>query len=142
MSYLDKELISDLKKHNINFAVLSQAEHEFMVSEINERLPFSGNKIAWSTLDNSINLGFESTGMAIELLAAEIKKVANNNLIFIGDSACDDAYSISIEHINQALGIFSELPQHTYIVSKPISWIACISFEGHLDFANLYNEFK
>jgi hypothetical protein len=91
-------------------------------------------------LESSINLGSEPSSLAISLLAQEIRKVADADLIFIGDSACDDAYSINPEHLIQTLKIFSELPQHTYIVSEAITWIACISFEGHVDFATLHTE--
>ena len=71
------------------------------------------------------------------MLAEKISAVADGELVLIGDSACDDAYSVSVEHLEQILRVMSELPQHTYILQKSLAWIACISFEGHLDFANI-----
>lgn len=134
MSYFDEELITDLKKLNIDFSVISQTEQDSMVSEINERIPFSGNQIDWSSLGNSIDFGLAPSTLAISLIAAEICKASDNDLIIISDSACDNAYSISPEHLNQVLKVLSEFPQHTYILSADFTWIACISFEGHLDF--------
>lgn len=139
MSYFDEELITDLKKLNIDFSVISQAEQDSMVSRINERIPFSGNQIDWSRLGSSINFGSASSTLAISLIAAEICKVSDNDLIIISDSACDHAYSISPEHLNRTLKVLSEFPQHTYIVSEVSNWIACISFEGHLDFCKFFS---
>jgi hypothetical protein len=137
MSYLDDELIADLKRLNINFSILSEAEHAAIVRRINERILFAGSQIAWSALEYSINFGSASSNLAIFMLAKKISAMADDEFIFIGDSACDDAYSVKVEHLEQALRIFSELPQHTYILQKSVAWIACISFEGHLDFANI-----
>ena len=137
MSYFDEEVTADLKAFNINFDILPEVDHASMVSKINETVPFSGSKVAWSSLETSINFGPTSSDLAILNLAKEIQKLTGDNLIFIGDSACDEAYSISPAHIDKALSIFSEIPQHTYIVSKSLTWIACISFEGDLDLASL-----
>ncbi|WP_438868384.1 hypothetical protein [Pseudomonas sp. L1(2025)] len=139
MSYFDEELITDLKKLNIDFSVISQAEQDSMVSRINERIPFSGNQIDWSRLES---FGSASSILAISLIAAEICKISDNDLVIISDSACDNAYSISPEHLNQVLKILSDLPQHTYIVSEDFTWIACISFEGRLDFCKFFSEPK
>lgn len=137
MSYFDKEVLSDLSKHNISFDVLTEIEHSSIVREINERIPFSGSKIAWTKLKNSINFSYNPLDLATSRLADEIRKVTDDNLIFVGDSACDEAYSIDPDFLEEALRIFSELPQHTYIVQKSLTWIACITFEGDLNFANL-----
>lgn len=137
MSYLDEELIADLKKLKISFNTLSEVEHNAIARKINESIPFIGNQIAWSTLENSISFGPASSNLAISMLAEKISAVADGELVLIGDSACDDAYSVSVEHLEQILRVMSELPQHTYILQKSLAWIACISFEGHLDFANI-----
>lgn len=142
MSYFDEELITDLKKLNIDFSVISQEEQDSMVSRINERIPFSGNQIDWSRLGSSVNFGSASSTLAISLIAAEICKISDNDLVIISDSACDNAYSISPEHLNQVLKVLSDFPQHTYIVSEDFTWIACISFEGHLDFCKFFSEPK
>ncbi|MFP3496450.1 hypothetical protein SB759_19660 [Pseudomonas sp. SIMBA_059] len=140
MSHFDEVLIKDLKKNNIAFNTLSPIEQDSVINKIHKHVPFSGSKIIWKSLKSSLNLGSEPSDSSIFLLAEEINKVTSADLIFIGDSACDDAYSIGHEHLTQTLRIFSELPQHTYIVSPEINWIACISFEGHLDFATILTE--
>lgn len=137
MSYFDEELVADLKDSDIGFDIISEAEHSSMLRRINEKVPFSGSKVAWKHLEASINFGLASSVSAVSHLAEEIRNVTDEDLIFIGDSACDEAYSIGLKHIDKVLRIFSELPQHTYIVPKSLAWIACISFEGDLDFAKL-----
>ncbi|WP_052958841.1 hypothetical protein [Pseudomonas marginalis] len=137
MSYFDEELTADLKIFNICFDILSEIEHASIVSKMNEKLPFSGSKISWSNLEASINFGLASSDLAISRLAEEIRRLTDGDLIFIGDSACDEAYSINSKHIEKAIKIFSELPQHTYVISKSLTWIACISFEGDLDFVDI-----
>lgn len=142
MSYFDEELITDLKKLNIDFSVISETEQDSMISKINERIAFSGNQIDWSSLGNSINFGLAPSTLAISLIAAKICKTSDNDLIIISDSACDNAYSISPKHLNQVLKVLSEFPQHTYILSTDFTWIACISFEGHLDFCKFLSSSK
>ncbi|WLH75928.1 hypothetical protein PSH70_10805 [Pseudomonas fluorescens] len=137
MNYFDEELIKDLKKLNITFSILSEAEHNAIVNSINETMPFSGSQIAWSKLKNSINFGFEASNLAISLLTEEINKKTNRKLYFVGD-ACSEGYSIGPEKLGEALKILSELPQHTYIIPEPMTWIACLSFEGHIDFAAIH----
>lgn len=137
MSYFDDELIAELRSHNIAFNILPANDHASIVREINENIPFSGSKIAWSKLNNSMNFGGDLTDSPILRLAKEIKKVANDTIIIVGDSVCDDAYCINREQLEEALRVFSEIPQHTYIVQKQLNWIACISFEGDIDFALL-----
>lgn len=137
MNYFDEEVVADLKALNIKFDILLEGDHASLVSKINENVPFSGSKVAWNNLETSFNFGFASSDLSISTLAKEIQKLTNDNPIFIGDSACDEAYSINLIHIEKALRVFSEIPQHTYIVSKSLAWIACMSFEGDLDLARL-----
>jgi hypothetical protein len=137
MSYFDDELTAELKALNISFDVLSQTEHASMVVKINEAVRFSGSQIPWNNLKNSVNFGWAPSKKAIAQLAEEIEKLADKDLIFLGDSACDEAYSIGVEYLEKTLRVFSELPQHTYIMPKSLNWIACISFAGYLDFAIL-----
>ncbi|MBD9460808.1 hypothetical protein IB241_24270 [Pseudomonas sp. PDM05] len=56
MSYLDDELIADLKRLNINFSILSEAEHAAIVRRINERILFAGSQIPKSQPRRPINL--------------------------------------------------------------------------------------
>ena len=137
MNYFDKEIITDLKTHNIGFQTLTDAEHKIIVHEINKKIPFSSSKIDWKILKNSHIFFYEPLSIAALQLAEKIREVSDGNLIFVGDSACDEAYSIAPESLEQALKLFSELPQHTYILQSSLNWIACISFEGDIDFARL-----
>lgn len=137
MSHFDDKLIAELRSHNIAFNILPANDHASIVREINENIPFSGSKIAWSKLNNSMNFGGDLTDSPTSRLAKEIKKVADDTIIIVGDSVCDDAYCINLEQLEEALSVFSEIPQHTYIVQKQLNWIACISFEGDIDFALL-----
>jgi hypothetical protein len=140
MSYFDDELIKELKAHNIPFNILSVNNHNSIVREINERIPFSGSKIAWSKLKKSISFEDELPHAANSQLAKEIKNVATDEIVILGDSVCDEAYIIHSEDLEEALRFFSEIPQHTYITSTSLEWIACISFEGQWNFANLVSE--
>ncbi|MGX5797165.1 hypothetical protein ACWHY4_25930 [Pseudomonas sp. E2-15] len=136
MNYFDEELIKEFKSLNIKFTVLSEAKHEAIVDSINETMPFSGSQIAWSKLTNSINFGLQASDLAISLLIEEINKVTNDNLYFVGD-ACSEGYLVDHGDLSQVVKILSEFPQHTYIVPEPMTWIACLSFEGYIDFANI-----
>ncbi|WP_330211393.1 hypothetical protein [Pseudomonas sp. AM4(2022)] len=134
MSYLDDEIINDLKKMSVKFSILSEAEHDLIVELTNETIPFSGSQIAWSFFKEKTYIGPSSSQVTLEKLEKKIKSTTERNVIFIGD-ATDNAYSITTSGLIHALQFFSTTPQHTYILQKPLDWIACISFEGDVDFA-------
>ncbi|WP_248751938.1 hypothetical protein [Pseudomonas sp. MWU15-20650] len=134
MSYLDDEIINDLKKMNVKFSIPPEAEHDLIVELINENIPFSGNQIAWSLLKENTYIGPSSSHVTLEKLEKIIKSTTERNVIFIGD-ATDNAYSITTSDLMHSLQLFSKTPQHTYILQKQLDWIACISFEGDVDFA-------
>ncbi|WP_124402035.1 hypothetical protein [Pseudomonas synxantha] len=136
MSYLDDEIINDFKQMNVQFSVHSEAEHDSMVDLINETIPFSGSQIAWSSFKEITYIGPSSAYTTLEKLEKKIKSATERNITFIGD-ATDKAYSITINDLMHSLHFFSKVPQHTYILQKQLDWIACISFEGDVDFVKL-----
>lgn len=136
MSYLDDEIINDFKQMNVQFSVPSEAEHDSMVELINETIPFSGSQIAWSSFKEITYIGPSSSHTTLEKLEKKIKSATERHIIFIGD-ATDNAYSITINDLMHSLHFFSKIPQHTYILQKQLDWIACISFEGDVDFVKL-----
>lgn len=136
MSYLDGEIVKDFKKLNIKFNIAPQTEHDLIVKIINEAVPFSGSQIAWSSFNNNTYIGLSSSQATLATLEHKIKSATQCNITFIGDST-DQAYSIKISNLLQSLQIFSRIPQHTYILQKQLNWLACISLEGDIDFAEL-----
>ncbi|WP_300627830.1 hypothetical protein [Pseudomonas sp.] len=136
MSYLDDEIIKDLNRLNIEFDIPVEAEHDLIVETINAAVPFSGNQIAWSQFKENTYIGLSSLRSTLETLEKKIQAATKQNVIFIGD-ATDNAYSIKCRDLMQSLHIFSNIPQHTYILQKQLDWIACISFEGDIDFAKI-----
>ena len=137
MNYFDEEIIMDLNTHSIGYEILTNAEHKHIVDDMNEKIPFSVSKIDWSKLGDSHIFLWQTIKHSDFQLAEIIRNFSEGNLIFVGDSACDEAYSIKPENLEQALKSFSELPQHTYILQASLNWIACISFEGDIGFALL-----
>ncbi|CRM09450.1 hypothetical protein [Pseudomonas sp. 37 R 15] len=136
MSYLDDEIVKDLYRLNIEFDIPAEVEHDLIVETINAAVPFSGNQIAWSLFKENTYVGPSSLRSTLEILEKKIKAATKCNVIFIGD-ATDNAYSITCRDLMQSLQIFSKIPQHTYILQKQLDWIACISFEGDIDFAKI-----
>lgn len=136
MSYLDDEIIEYFKKNNTEITPLTKIKHDLMVEKMSQRIPFSVTNIAWSLLKNSIYLGVATSKTSMDALVEKIKLTTESDVIIIGD-ATDDAYSIGIKHLSQALGIFSTIPQHTYITQESLDWIAGISFEGYIYFSKL-----
>ncbi|WP_218170110.1 hypothetical protein [Pseudomonas costantinii] len=106
------------------------------MNAINENIPFSGSQIAWKLLKGSIYFGMATSQATLKSLAEKIKSVSASHVFVVGD-ATDNAYSINVKDLFPALQIFSTIPQHTYITQENLSWIACISFEGDIDFSTL-----
>jgi hypothetical protein len=107
MNYFDKILIKDLNDGEIRFNILSEEENASIVRDINKTISFSGSKINWEKLKDGMYFGDEPSAQVILRLAVQIRKVTDGNLIFIGDSAYDNVYSINPEHLEKALRIFS-----------------------------------
>lgn len=136
MGYFDEEIIRDFKKAKTNLVILSDAELDLIVKNINKNISFSGSQIAWHLLENSAYLGLTTSQAALKALTGKIKQVAKGCVFIVGDST-DHAYSVNVKDITVALELFSAIPQHTYLTQANHNWIACLSFEGHIDFSNL-----
>ncbi|MDT3312180.1 hypothetical protein QZR14_12530 [Pseudomonas sp. rhizo66] len=135
MSYFDDELEKDLSNSNITFEKLKPEVHDSFVSSINKKFPFSGSKITWNTLPNSMNYVKKEANQAFIDISKRITTLNASEIIFIGDSLTDKAYKISTANLECALAIFADIPQHTYFFSESLSFIGCISSEGEIDFS-------
>ncbi|MGY4641017.1 hypothetical protein [Pseudomonas sp. TE24901] len=135
MNYFDEEVIKDFQNHNAELIILTEAECDLLINAISS-LPFSGIQIAWKSLKGSTYLGTMESLEAQNSLVEKIISASDDDILIIGDTA-DNAYSIDVKTLALAIEIFSQLPQHTFITQKNLSWIACISFRGHIDFSTL-----
>lgn len=135
MSYYDDELEKELSELNIPYKRLEKEKHDRLVSEINKKVPFSGSKISWATLQNSMRHNTDK--QSIKWISERIISLNEENVIFIGDSLLEDAYQINTKNLERSLIVFSDIPQHTYFFSNNLNWIGCISSEGDIDFGEL-----
>lgn len=135
MNYFDEEVIKDFQNHNADLIILTEAECNLTIDAINT-LPFFGSQIAWKSLKGSTYLGTMESSEAQNSLVEKIISASNDDILIVGDNT-DNAYSISVKNLALAIEIFSSLPQHTYITQKDLSWIACITFRGDIDFSPL-----
>ncbi|MFW9080178.1 hypothetical protein ACOI9X_13005 [Pseudomonas sp. P2757] len=135
MSYFDDELEKDLTAFNILFEILEPEAHETFVSSINEKLPFSGSKIVWNTIKNSMSYAKSEKKQALFDISNKIRDLNVSEIIFIGDSLTESAYRTSTARLENILKIFSDIPQHTYFFSDSLSFIGCISSEGEINFS-------
>lgn len=141
MNLFDEDLVKTLKKHAIPHKQLSDKEQDEFIKKIHEKVTFSGSQIDWKTLKNATELGKADRPSALYIISEQLCSLGIQNIIFIGDSAIEHAYSIKIKDIKKAVEIFAEFPQHTYIFPENLHWIGCLAFEGHIDYAELpYNE--
>jgi hypothetical protein len=141
MNYFDIELEKHLKAENIHYERLPSEAEEKCINKIQEKIIFSGSQIDWKALQNATNLSHMDKSLALNEISEKLNSLGVEGVIFLGDSAIGHAYSIAITNIRRALDIFAEFPQHTYIFPENLHWIACLSFEGHIDYAELpYNE--
>ncbi|NNA68383.1 hypothetical protein [Pseudomonas gessardii] len=137
MSYFDEFLIDTLQKKGIGFLQLSKTEEAKLIDEIQKKFTFVGSKIDWSTVKDSVNLNTLDRLEALAQISEALSHLTVKNVCFLGDSAIDHAYIVQIDDIREAIDIFSEIPQHTYVFPENLCWIACITFEGDLDYVDL-----
>ncbi|MCU1752883.1 hypothetical protein [Pseudomonas sp. 6D_7.1_Bac1] len=84
-------------------------------------------------MQSSINFNDNEGDFVLKKISEKIKTLDVAEVIFIGDSATEDAYQVNVLDLEPALEILAEIPQHTYFFSTELSWIACITMEGHVD---------
>lgn len=137
MNLFDDDLVKTLKKHAIPYKQLPDKEQEHFIKKIHEKVIFSGSQINWKILKNATELGNANRLLALNIISEQLCSLGVQNVIFIGDSAIEHAYSIKIKNIKKAIEIFAEFPQHTYIFPERLHWIACLAFEGYIDYADL-----
>ena len=133
MSYFDEEFIQQLAAENIPYRPLLPAEEKTLINAINSRFPFSCGRIRWDVIPGSVH--FENNREAnLKALSALTESTRAANVILIGDSLTETAYSVNISHVGTTLTLFSEIPQHNYVLPEDLNWIACMSMEGYMDF--------
>jgi len=137
MNYFDIELEKHIKADNIHYERLPNEAEEKLINKIQEKTTFTGSKIDWETLQNATNLSHMDKFLALNEISEKLNSLAVQRVIFLGDSAIEYAYSIAITDLRRSLDIFAEFPQHTYIFPERLNWIACLAFEGHIDYADL-----
>ena len=137
MSYFDELLIDTLQKKGIDFLQLSKTEEAKLINEIQKKFTFVGSNIDWSTVKKPVNLNTLDRLEALAKISEALSHLNTKNVCFLGDSVIDHAYVVQIDDIREAIDIFSEIPQHTYVFPENLCWIACITFEGDLDYVDL-----
>lgn len=137
MSYFDNLIIGELLKSGIHHEILTAHDHEAACEVIHTKTNFVGNQINWQNLHNFENFNHLKKQGALDLLEKTITSHACKNVFLIGDSAMDRAYSIQTKDIRNALDKFADVPQHLYILPGTSNWIACISAEENIDYAEL-----
>lgn len=137
MSYFDNLIISELLKDGTHHEILTAHDHKAACELIRTKTNFVGSQINWQKLKNFENFNHLKKEDALDLLAKKITDHPSKKVFFIGDSAMDEAYSISTKDIRNALNIFADVPQHLYMLPDTSNWIACISIEGNIDYAEL-----
>ncbi|NIL17434.1 hypothetical protein AU074_06670 [Pseudomonas sp. ATCC PTA-122608] len=141
MNHFDTELEKSLKTDNIHYERLPKKDEENLINKIQQKITFSGSQINWKILQNATDLSHIDKSLAFSEISEKLNSLGVQRVIFLGDSAIEYAYSIAIADLRRALDIFAEFPQHTYIFPEQLHWIACLAFEGHIDYADLpYDE--
>ncbi|NWE14389.1 hypothetical protein [Pseudomonas yamanorum] len=137
MNHFDTELEKSLKTDNIHYERLPNKDEKRLINKIQRKITFAGSQIDWKTLQNATDLSHMEKSLALTEISEKLNSLAVQRVIFLGDSAIEYAYSIAITDLRRALDIFAEFPQHTYIFPERLNWIACLAFEGYIDYADL-----
>ncbi|MBK5407517.1 hypothetical protein JFU58_03055 [Pseudomonas sp. TH34] len=140
MNYFDNNLVETLNKNGILYERLSDKEQEDFINNIQNKIIFAGSKIDWEALENATELSYMDRPLALTIVAEKLGSLGIQQVIFLSDSAIEHAYSININDIKKALEIFADFPQHTYIFPQSLHWIACLAFEGQIDYADLTHD--
>ncbi|SDU30611.1 hypothetical protein [Pseudomonas yamanorum] len=140
MNYFDNNLVETLNKNGILYERLSDKEQEDFINNIQNKIIFAGSKIDWKALENATELSYMDRPLALTIVAEKLGSLGIQQVIFLSDSAIEHAYSININDIKKALEIFADFPQHTYIFPQSLHWIACLAFEGQIDYADLTHD--
>ena len=94
MSYFDDELVTELSSQKINFDTLPTNDHDSVVRKTNENIAFQ-EAIAWNKLHKSIKFADNLPDLATSRRLRKIIKVADDEIIIVGDAVFDEAYCVN-----------------------------------------------
>ena len=138
---LQDELLEQMHKDIVaGKVVLSEVADQVYADMIYQYYPFIGSKINWSMVSGHFHEkisverfresihGFFNKIVQLQQLSQE------NTVIVVSDSAIDVALVLSVDPLQTYLEDIISLPQHTFVVPKDVSWCACFTMEGDMDF--------
>ncbi len=145
LSEIELELYKQLLKRLglSRFATISESAVASIIDQIQISFPFVGSQISWNQThghcsskwnrddeeDSLCEAANRVCGKVIDMNLVEM----DEELVILGDSAIDIGIMISWANFVSCLDIFSDLPQHTYVVAQDLRWCLTISLEGYVD---------
>jgi hypothetical protein len=107
---------------------------------INERFPFVGSKIDWTSVSGSIVEKLSSTDEILQCKAFMSSCLrgmdGKSPVVVVGDGLMNFQIETTISGIAYCLDDVLGLPQHTYITSPLCEWCLVFTMEGDMCFGN------
>lgn len=138
MSY-DLDLIESCKKTGIQINAPHSLEQYLEI--IDQKYPTIGGRIDLSSLPDykysranpeNIHLDYCNFVKSIPNLDDD-----DSEIIYIGDSLTDHAYTVKISDLQAFLCAIVDIPQSHYLFRSDFSWCINLSFENDMEFARL-----
>jgi hypothetical protein len=143
MTFYDNEFIEYSKKiipeKEFNNEFRMYSNDYLWVDYIQSIYPFSGSRINFSELENSVyyKICNENIFDYIKTITERNKLNVDGHIIYIGDNLIHNVYTFKLKYLLKLLPAVMEIPQHHYFCSEEEKWCINISFENDLQFGFL-----
>ncbi len=126
-------------KYNDSVEIITDSSQHCRLIE--KRFPFSGSKISWEQVPNSINIYLkdeEKLLITVLDLISELEEKdfinSKENIIVVGDGQFDFSYKLELEDLKTILKKIIDLPQHLYLMQENANWVLAVTSQRYIGF--------
>lgn len=148
MNFYETEILDFIELQNLGKDIDIEVDASKWVRLVSERFPFTGSRIAWDRVPNSVVAHLGDGEGEVEFFMNKFRTVVQENslvgcVVHVGDSLTDFSIAAELRVMEVVLPVMLEVPQHHYLVDRFGKWCMSFSMEGDFGFgfsANLRTE--
>ncbi len=135
-----QELLQDLSSDIECGNIIVSDDFDQWFDKIWKNFPFTGSKIAWSKVPESIELEIDKKDYEESIVSFFINIThkagvdESDVLVVVGDSSMNFSLQSHKDTLSKILLYIVSMPQHTYIIPIDSSWCLCYTMEGYMSF--------
>ena len=126
-------------KYNDSVEIITDSSQNCHLIE--KRFPFTGSKISWEQVPNSVEIYVKSEEELLITVLNLISELEQKNLInfkesiiIVGDGQFDFSYKLGLRDLKTILKEIIDIPQHLYLMQENANWVLAVTSGRFIDF--------